>query len=237
MRSSFRWLGLFGLFLILLPAVAADDNDTTTKPEANSKKQTDKLIKSGKSFIGRLVKVDADKRIVTVEVTYKSPKQDPHTVQHLANLQRQLIDAQRHRNPVERAAQTSRIQLEIEKASLNLYKDQKQKIELDAPDDMKVRTMLLPIEFDDKGKPRRLTEKEKRELKGPDPSLPGYTAEFDSLKPDQTVEVYLAKQPPKKTSTSRRSQTTTEETDNDTDKTESTRRKAAMIFIRAEAQK
>jgi hypothetical protein len=158
-------------------------------------------------------------------------------VQHLANLQRQLLDAQRHRNPVERAAQMSRIQLEIEKASLNLSKEQKQKIELDAPDDMKVRTMLLPIEFDDKGKPRRLTERERRELKGPDPGLPGYTAEFDSLKSDQTVEVYLAKQPPKKTSTSRRAQTTTEEKDNDTENMESTRPKIAMIVIRAEAQR
>src|SRR5438128_1945893 len=114
MRRSSLWLGLCAFFMILLPALAADDsNDTASRPEANSKKQTDKLIKSGKSFVGRLVKIDADKRILTVEVT--SPKPDPQAMQHLANLQRQLLDAQRHRNPVERAAQTNRIQLEIEK--------------------------------------------------------------------------------------------------------------------------
>jgi hypothetical protein len=164
------------------------------------------------------------------------PKQDPQTAQHLANLQRQLIDAQRHRNPLDRVTQSNRIQLEIEKATANLYKDQK--IELDAPEEMKVRTMLLPVEFDDKGKPRRLTEKEKRELKGPDSSLPGYTADFDSLKPDETVEVYLAKPLSKsKTTANRRAQDVAEEKDKDADNAESTRLKIAMIVIRAEAKK
>jgi hypothetical protein len=238
MRRSLPWLGLMALFVILLPAPAADDrSDTTTKSEAN-KKQYDKLIKSGKSFIGKLVKVDADQRHLTVEVTYKSLKQDPQAVQHLANLQLQMVEAQRHRNPVDRLTQTNRIQLEIEKATRNLYKDQTQKIELDAPEDMKVRTMLLALEFDDKGKPRKLTEKEKRERKGPDPTLPGYMADFDSLKPDQTVEVYLAKQPAKsKVTLNRRSQNVAEEKDKDADNTESTRPKIAMIVIRAEAQK
>src|SRR5690349_14257775 len=138
MRRSFPWLGLFAFFLIVLPALAADDSDDlATTPAANSKKPTDKLVKSGKSFLGKLVKIDADKHILTVEVTYKSPKQDPQAAQHLANLQRQWIDAQRSKNPVDRIAQISRIQLEMERAALNVYKDQTQKIELDAPDDGK----------------------------------------------------------------------------------------------------
>jgi hypothetical protein len=238
MRRSFPWLGLIALLAILVPALAADEsNNATTKPETNSKKPTDKLVKSGKSFIGKLVKVNADKRILTVEVTYKSPKQDPQAVQHLANLQRQLVDAQRSRNPLDRVTHTNRIQLEIERAARNLYKDQTQKIELDAPEDMKVRTMLLPLEFDEKGKPRKLTEKEKRDLKGPDTKLPGYTADFDSLKADQTVEVYPGKAPHKKTATSWPSQTFAEEKENEADNTESPRPKISMIVIRAEPQK
>ena len=74
-------------FAILLRAGAADDNgDTTAKPDAQTKKLYDKLIKSGKSFLAKLVKIDADQRYLTLEVTYKSPKQDPQTVHHLANL-------------------------------------------------------------------------------------------------------------------------------------------------------
>jgi len=229
MRRSLPWLGCLGLFALLLPALRADDNsETTTKPDAQAEKQCDKLIKSGKSFIGRLVKLEADQRYLTVEVTYKSPKQDPQAVQNLANLQRQMIEAQRQRNPVERLKQLYHIQLAINKQTRNLYKDETQKIELDAPEDVKVRTKLVPVEFDDKGKPRKLTEKERRELKGPDPTLPGYLADFDSLKPDQTVEVYLAKKPPK---------AKVKEKDKDADLTESTRPKIAMIVIWAEAKK
>jgi hypothetical protein len=218
---------LLALFVILLPAlVANDDTDLTTKPDAKDKKQVDKVIKSGKAFSGKLVKVDGDQHYLTVEVTYTTAKQDPQIAQNLQNLQVQMVEAQRTRNPVDRYRQLNHIQVEIEKSKLNLYKDATQKIEFDAPENMKVRTMLLPVELDDKGKPRKLTEKEKRERKGPDPTLPGYTGDLDSLKSDQTVRVYLAKQPPK-----------SKAKDKDADNTESTRPKIAMIVILAEATK
>jgi hypothetical protein len=229
MRRSLPWLAFVVAFAALHPVFAAeDDAESPAKPDPQAKKAQEKLIKSRKPFLAKLTKIDASKHCLTVEVTYKSLKQDPQSVQHLANLQRQLVQAQRNGNPVDRLAQTSRIQLEFEKAKLNLYKDQTQKFELDAPESMKVRTVLLPLETDEKGKPRRLTEKEKRELKGPDPTLPGYTADFDSLKVDQVVEVYLAKQPPKSKA---------KEKDQDTDSAEPSRPKIAMIVIRAEPQK
>jgi hypothetical protein len=227
MRRSLGWPGLMILFVIVLPALAADDDtDAKAKADAKDKKQADKLIKSGKSFIGKLVKVDGDKRVLTVEVTYATTKQDTQTVQNLANLQLRRVEAQRNRNPVDRLRQLNQIDIDIEKNTRNLYKTATQKIELDAPEELKVRTKVLPVELDDKGKPRKLTEKEKRELKGPDPTLPGYTGDFDSLKSDQTVEVFLAKQPPK-----------SKAKDKDADNAESTRPRIAMIVILAEAQK
>lgn len=225
MQRSLPCLCLVALLAIMLPVLATDD-ETTNKPDAKDQKQFDKLIKSGKSFIGKLVKIDGEQRFLTVEV--KSSKQNPQAVQNLAHLQAQLFDAQRQRNPAERIKQMSHIQLEIDKATLNLYKDETQKIELDAPEKMKVRTKVLPVELDDKGKPRKLTEKEKRDLKGPDPTLPGYLGDFDSLKPDQTVEIYLAKQPPK---------SKTKDKDKEADNTEITRPRIAMIVILAEAKK
>ncbi len=227
MRRSPPWLGSIAVCLILLPALTADDDtDSKPKPDTKEQKQVEKLVKSGKSFIGKLVKMNADKRIATVEVSYKTTKQDPHILQNLTNLQLRMADAQRNRNPIERQRQVAQIQLDIEKNTRNLYKDASQKIEFDMPDEMKVRTMLPPVELDDKGKPRRLTEKEKRELKGPDPSLPGYTGDFDSLQPDQTVEVYLAKQPSK-----------SKPKDKDTVTADNTRPRIAMIVILAEAKK
>ena len=65
-------------------------------------------------------------------------------------------------------------------------------IEVPPSDDMKVRILQPPADFDEKGRPKRYKAKELKEMKGDDPKLPGYTADFDSLKPDQIVKVYLS---------------------------------------------
>src|SRR5206468_1383639 len=49
-----------------------------------------------------------------------------------------------------------------------------QDVELQAADDIKVRIPKPPPAFDDKGRPKKYSEKELRELKGPG-NLPGYT--------------------------------------------------------------
>jgi hypothetical protein len=72
-------------------------------------------------------------------------------------------------------------------------------VDLQPTDDMKVRTLVLPPDFDEKGRPKKYTAKELKELKGPDPKLPGYASDFDSLKPDQIVKVFLARKKPAKT--------------------------------------
>jgi hypothetical protein len=66
-------------------------------------------------------------------------------------------------------------------------------IELQPTDDMKVRTLQLPLDFDEKGRPKKYSARELKDLKGSDPKLPGYTADFDSLKPEQIVKVFLAR--------------------------------------------
>ena len=68
-----------------------------------------------------------------------------------------------------------------------------QKVQLPVSDDVKVRRMNLPVDFDDKGKPKRYTQKERDELRGPDKKLPGYMAALDDLKPGQFVEVQLVR--------------------------------------------
>jgi len=75
-------------------------------------------------------------------------------------------------------------------------------VELQPSDDMKVRILQPPADFDEKGRPKRYTAKELKEMKGNDPKLPGYTADFESLKADQIVKIYLgtrkeAKAPPR----------------------------------------
>ncbi|HWG46263.1 MAG TPA: hypothetical protein VN688_26110 [Gemmataceae bacterium] len=74
---------------------------------------------------------------------------------------------------------------------LTIGKDKKA-VEWQAIDDVKVRMLNPPPQFDDKGRIKRYTRKELRELKGEDKS-PGYPAEFSDLKPEQYVQVTLVK--------------------------------------------
>src|SRR5215470_4755 len=60
-----------------------------------------------------------------------------------------------------------------------------QDVELQAIDDVVVRTARPREQVDDKGKVKRLTRAELKELKGPDPKLPGYKAEFGDLQTEQ----------------------------------------------------
>jgi hypothetical protein len=68
-----------------------------------------------------------------------------------------------------------------------------QNVEMPLVDDVKVRLRNPPANFDDKGKPKKYTQKELAELKGPDKKLPGYTGALEDLKSGQIVTVYLVK--------------------------------------------
>jgi hypothetical protein len=68
-----------------------------------------------------------------------------------------------------------------------------QDIDIEATDDVKVRVLNPPTETDEKGRPKRLTSAELKKLKGPDPRLPGYNAEFDNLRQGMIVQVTLSK--------------------------------------------
>jgi hypothetical protein len=66
-----------------------------------------------------------------------------------------------------------------------------QRLTLQTTDDVKVRWYNLPVKYDDKGNPTRYTSSEIRQLQ--ERGLPGYTADFDSLKAGQTARLYLKK--------------------------------------------
>jgi hypothetical protein len=77
------------------------------------------------------------------------------------------------------------------------YETKKQNIEFQAAENVKVRTMVLPEQFDDKGNLRKPTKKELDELKGKDKNQPGYESSLEKLGVGQKVRVVLAPAPRK----------------------------------------
>jgi len=105
-------------------------------------------------------------------------------------------------------------------------------VELRPSDDMKVRMIQPPADFNEKGRPRKYTEKELKELKGSDPKLPGYSADFDNLKADQVVKVYLsARKDARKSPARGRSK------DKEADDTAYEKPEVTMVVILAESKK
>jgi len=68
----------------------------------------------------------------------------------------------------------------------------KQDVDFQAMEEVKVRTLVLPEEFDEKGNVKKYTKKELEELKGKDKTLKGYESSVEKLDMGQTVEVHLA---------------------------------------------
>jgi hypothetical protein len=66
-------------------------------------------------------------------------------------------------------------------------------VELDVADNVVVRRLYAPYQLDDKGKPRKPTPAELKDLKGPDAKAVGYNADLFDLKNGQTIQVSLLK--------------------------------------------
>lgn len=128
--------------------------------KTDAKPPSEKLVKLGE-VVGRLTRVEGSQKYITVQVS------TPVVVPTLGG------GGGRYGRPA--------ISFRVQQVSRD--------IELSAHDDLKVRVLYPPAEFDEKGRPKRYTSAELKELKGPDPKLPGYMADFDSLKPEQVVRV------------------------------------------------
>jgi len=75
-------------------------------------------------------------------------------------------------------------------------------IEFQASEKVKVRTMVLPSDFDEKGEIKKYTADELKKLKGDHPNLAGYDVTPDQITPGSTVEVTLTFAKKAKTETS-----------------------------------
>ncbi len=175
-----------------------DKDDEEGNEKAKARKEAEKLL-TGPSFIGTLTKMSGNsQKDFTVQLTFKYREINQQAVAQYAQQQAQLrqryVQALQNRNPYQRQQQLAQIQAEMARVPQNLYsiKEIKKDIDLKAADDIKVRTLQPPIDYDDKGNVKKYTAKELKELKGTG-NLPGYTAEFDSLRNSQIVKVYLKK--------------------------------------------
>ncbi len=189
MYRTLRWVCPL-VALALVAAGAAADAKKTDKDKPQTK---EKIASSGK-FVGKVTKVEGSTKNFTVQVTFYQVDQNKVVANNQYDLKRKLEINGIVNNPREKLRQYQAHLVEMAKRNRDVYKKATKDIDLQGEDEVKVRTLVLPVEYDDKGKPKKRTKKELAALKGPNKKLPGYTAEWDNLHQGQTVEVHLAKQ-------------------------------------------
>ncbi len=167
MSSRLRWSCLLAGLLCSVPALAGDEASDAKKGDPAEKEAKEKLVRLG-SITGKLTKVDGTQRSLTVQITV--PVAQPSSSHGYSGGARGRPRVQGYR---------------IQNKTIN--------VDLEASENVRVRTEAPPKNVDENGKPKKYTTKELQELKGPDPKLTGYTADFDSLKTGQMVKVYMAR--------------------------------------------
>jgi hypothetical protein len=179
--------------VLVLPAQAADENK---KPEgkngdAATPQEIAALAQAGEA-VGKIVSVDGSARSLVFRLEYQRMEVQGNGGGNSQNLLRQQQQIMRNPNPVQRAQQMQRLIQQLARAQGNVkLVTEKADFELQGAKDIKVRMRELPPRVGSDGKPQPYTAKEKQDAKGPNPSLPGYQAEFDNLSPGMLVKVTL----------------------------------------------
>jgi hypothetical protein len=180
-------------------APAAPEAD---KP-ADAKEAKDKLVVVG-SLVGVVESVGESTGDLTIKVTLRYLQPNPGAQAEYLRQQQNIIQRQqailRTRNPAQRQQQLNQLYLaamQLQRAGGNLFtvKEVQKDVELRLADEARVRTLAPPEQFDDKGNVKKWTREELKELKGPDPRVPGYKADRDSIEKGRTVLVQLARAP------------------------------------------
>jgi hypothetical protein len=181
------------LSLLSLPLYAADKKD-----DDKAKDEADKLVNAGQ-VTGVLRSLpDGSQKYLSINIPVAIPTgvgQNPVVQQQmLLQYQQQLMRTP----PWQRQQVLLQMLIQLRNSQGAGVEVRQIPVDLQAADEMKVRTLVLPPKYDDKGKITRYSNQELKEMRG-NSNLPGYAAEMDSLHTGQTVVVYLAKPkaPPK----------------------------------------
>ncbi|MFQ3591917.1 MAG: hypothetical protein SNJ82_01875, partial [Gemmataceae bacterium] len=195
-----------GILLALIvcssgPAVLAQK--AKPKPDEGDRdaaKNTEKNIKAG-LVVGRLMNIYEESRKLRVQVSVPVTRLDEGAAANLLNAQNGLVQAQlalrMARDPnalIQARQQVAQAQLHVAQAQAGLYRTEivQHEIEVQPLDEVIVRRVNPPETFDDKGRlKKKYTKAELKELRGDDPKLPGYKAEFSDLQNDQVVRLHL----------------------------------------------
>jgi len=185
------------------PDVSKDvDKKTTTgqttnpnlKKDLDKGVNTERMVQAGQ-LAGKIMSVAESNKSIRIQITLTYTVLDEGEANGLLQAQVKYQQALYKRPPDLNALRDAQIDMLRHQAKLYKIEQKTQDLEVKASDDVKVRTLTPPEVFDDKGELKKLTAQDLKELKGDNPRLPGYNAEFSDLHEGQLVQVNLTRKP------------------------------------------
>lgn len=211
-------LGLMIAAVLPEEAAAQKKKDRPDKPGASTPataKEAEALAQAN-TVVGTLVRSGGSDRTLTLRLDYQrlEPNAGRNGGGHALYRQQQQI--LRTTNPLQRAQQMQRLLAQLQREQLQALRNQFRVVtehkdfDLKAASNATVRFLNPPMDYDDKGYPKKYTPEELRKLKGKDANLPGYEADFEKLKVGDTIRVTFKKPQANKNKDADRDDTTPE---------------------------
>jgi hypothetical protein len=198
----------------IMPAGAANPKQQppgTPKSSGQATVSADTLH-SGR-FTGTIVSPPDAERMLTLKIDYQNVQINQQALRSLKGtlqreyqqvhrlqqqLQREMMQPNRQNQIAGTVRQLqqaiARLQITEARGGQNIYKTTpaSANVSFQLEQEVKVRTTLLPEEFDDKGNIKKYSQAELNELKGNDRSLPGYQSSLEQLQAGCMVQVVQA---------------------------------------------
>jgi len=192
MRRYYLLGTFFGLLILLSGAPLAEAQKKKDDLDPKEAKTSEKMIKAGQ-LVGKVKSIHESKKTLRISVTVVTPKPNVGAIQGYAQAKQNYLNALYKRPPDRAGAIQALAQMQQHQANLYTYEKKDHEYELSTVDEVEVRAIKPKPEFDEKGNIKKLTKKQLKELKGPDPKKPGYPAEFGDVQPDLIIKVQLVK--------------------------------------------
>jgi hypothetical protein len=211
-----RSVSLAGAALLSLVLTMSAQAQKKAPNKSEAPLEAAKVLKPG-NFVGKLGNVNSSTFVLRLEFDHLdlkpgASKQRNQTTQYqnllreysrLTQARQKLANARTPQEQMNALRSMQQISAQIQRSisqqlgaaglsgSPYVLKKDYRDLEVELAPNVSVRTNFLPFAYDDMGNPKKYTPEEIKELKGPNPSIPGYKSGLNALKPGQGVKVTL----------------------------------------------
>jgi hypothetical protein len=240
MPARFVVSGTVLTLFVLLPASKAQDAKNKAPENSSSSATIDASTLQSGEYFGKLVGPPGKDGSFSLRIDKLEPKDAAAAKKAADELNAAVQYAKQMEQQVSANATPQRVNA-LQKAYERVRKEQARQrgfynvtykeIDIHAASDLTVRFAQPPVIYDDKGERKKFTQAELIEMRGSDPSVPGFAAKTSDLQAGQVVRVSLRPVRPASATATPPAAATTSDKDKDKDKDKPAPKMEATMLV------